>query len=122
MKPLFLDHIQRLNLIALLDVAEWQGRREGHKVCQLQDRLELDEVEKKSIDYAEEAAPDGRRVPRWSTSKNLPARLFEFSDDDMRRIDKALDNEQLRIVLLRDRWFRSLVAQLPDPDESNGQH
>jgi hypothetical protein len=107
---LSLDHVQRLNLVALLDVMEASGRREAHAICKLQDMIDLTTQEREAIHL--EQVGQGYK---WDPEKTLPAREFDLKADDIERICKAL--EGARFVLGRDRWFRSLNAQLPEPDD-----
>ena len=114
---LHLDHVQRLNLVALLDTLEVPGRREAHAICKLQDVLDLDQEEREAI-RLEQVNMNGNQGYRWDASVNLPPKQYDLAPADIERITKALDTA--RIVLVRDRWFRSLNAQLPEPVESNG--
>jgi hypothetical protein len=115
---LTLDHIQRLNLVAILETLESAGRREAWAVCKLQDQLELNDEEKSAIGLKKETAPDGRERLVWDVTKPTIYCEYEFQNEDIGRICHALD--KVPIVLSRDRWFRTLNAQLPEPVESNG--
>ena len=115
---LSLDHVQRLYLIVLLDSVECPGRREAWHVCKLQDQLMLNEEEKQTIGLRKEMTEQGERYA-WDSAKSLPLREYPFGDEDIQRICRALDKTP--IVTGRDRWFRALNAQLPEPVESNGQ-
>ena len=113
---LSLDHIQRLNLVALFDFLETNGRREAHAICKLQDALDLTNAEKESIEL-EQVNVEGRGPAyRWNPNKTLPVQEYNLAAPDIKRICQALDGA--RIVLGRDRWFRSLNAQLPVEEES----
>lgn len=117
---LTLDHITRLNLVAVLDLLECKGRREAWSVCRLQEQLDLDEGERGAIDLRRESAGDGREYYRWDQTRTLAPRNYELPEEDVQRICRALDNVPL--VLGRDRWYKSLEAQLPQPAEANGNH
>lgn len=114
---LSLDHTQRLNLIALLDVLECP-RREAWAVCKLQDLLDLSEAERQQLGYHKEVV-DGREGYRWDATKSIDRRQYDLGDDDVERISQALD-KMPSYMLGRDRWFRSLQAQLPEPPSNNG--
>jgi hypothetical protein len=109
---LSLDHQQRLNLIAVLGSADFTGR-EQHAVWHLQDSLDLDEAEKQAICFRWQAVNgNGNQLPVWDADKSLPAREFEISEADLRRIRKAID-EFPQFQSRRDRvWLEPLCAQL----------
>jgi len=109
-----LDHVQRLNLVALLDVMEASGRREAHAICKLQDTLDLTPEERETIQLEKVPTAQGQAY-RWDPAKTLPVREIDLATEDIDRICKALD--LARIIPGRDRWFRSLNAQLPEPTD-----
>ena len=116
---LTLDHVQRLNLIVILDALECQGRREAFAVCRLQESLDLSDGERTQISWRKHKAPDGREYALWNAQQSLPVRDYEIADDDIKRICKALD--AFPVILARDKaWFKPLTAQLPMPAEANG--
>ena len=115
---LSLDHNQRLNLVAMLDGLECQGRREAWAVCNLQQQLDLSDGEREAIGWRKQKTPDGREYVLWNMS-GIDARPYELNDEDILRICRAVD--QYRVVLGRDRsWWEPLTAQLPKPAEANG--
>ena len=108
-----LDYTQRLNLVAILDTVECQGRREAHAICKLQDTIDLSDKEKESIGYRKDRAADGREYVMWANTNGLHAREFIFADADSKRITSALDN--YKVILARDKtWWLPLVAQIPE--------
>lgn len=111
---LSLDHRQRLNLIAVLGASDVRGR-ELHAIWHLQDALELDEAEKETLELREE---NGIRM--WNDRNSIPMRSYDLSEADLNRVHKAIDEfPQLRAS--RDRiWLEPLLAQMPEPVESNG--
>ena len=118
---LTLDHVQRLNLIVILDGLECKGRREAWLVCALQQKLDLDDEERAHIGWRKQRTDDGREFVLWNAQNGLPPREYDLPDDDIQRICAALDNAP--IVLARDKsWFTPLNAQLPlpKPEEKNG--
>lgn len=121
MPVLNLDHNQRLNLVAILDGLESQGRREAFAVCRLQETIDLNDREREAVGLKKMKTPDGRDYVMWQPNVDtVPAREYELPDADVDRICRALDN--YRVVLGRDRlWWEPLIAQLPSPAESNGE-
>lgn len=115
---LSLDHVQRLNLVALLDVTEASGRREAHAICKLQDLIDLNAQEREAINLEQVNVGGQGQAYRWDPAKTLPAFEYDLAQPDIERICKALD--MARIMLGRDRWFRALNAQLPEPDVGPG--
>lgn len=116
---LTLDHSQRLNIIAMLDRLECQGRREVWAVCALQSKLDLSDEERTAIGYRKESTPDGGQFVCWSNNGSIQAKPYELDDGDVKRISKAMD--QYPVVLGRDKqWWEPLSAQLPEPEEANG--
>lgn len=114
-----LDHNQRLNLVAMLDGLECQGRREAFAVCRLQEKLELSDEERVAIGWRQMKAPDGRDYAMWNNNGAITAREFDLSEDDMTRLCSAVDKHP--VVLGRDKhWWLPLTKQLPAPVESNG--
>jgi hypothetical protein len=116
---LTLDHTQRLNLIAILDALECQGRREMFAVCRLQEKLELNDEERAAIGWRKEKVPDGsgREGVLWSARAEPIICDCEISEDDVQRICRALD--KFPVVLGRDKaWYLPLVMQLPMPDKA----
>lgn len=116
---LSLDHIQRLNLIALLDLVECPGRREAWAVGKLQDLLDLDEEERQTLEL-HKVVTEGRENYQWNGTKTIAPRTYTLATEDIARISRALDKMPGGLVLGRDRWFKPLQAQLPEPEESNG--
>lgn len=116
---LVLDHTQRLNIIALLDLVECKNRREAWAVCKLQETLDLNDQEREVIGLSREVTSDGQQFVRWDLNKTIDRREYHLSEEDIQRITQALDKIP-SYVLGRDRWFKPLQAQLPEPIESNG--
>lgn len=114
-----LDQSQRLNLVAILDGLECQGRREGFAVCRLQEKIDLNDQERESIGWRKLKAPDGRDYVMWNMNGAGEVREYDLAEDDVKRICQALD--KFPVVLGRDKsWWLPLTAQLPEPEESNG--
>ena len=118
---LTLDVSQRLNLVAVLDAYQCQGRREAFAVCRLQEKIDLDEDERKAAHWEKVPTPNGQEYVTWNLAQaaTMASKDIELPDDDIARICRSLD--QFNVVLGRDRfWWKPLVAQLPAPVESNG--
>lgn len=116
---LTLDHTQRLNIIAMLDRLECQGRRETWAVCALQAKLDLNDEERERIGYRKMKAPDGREFVLWANDNGIAVKNYDLEDAEVKRISQAMD--KYPVILARDRmWWEPLNAQLPEPVESNG--
>lgn len=116
---LSLDHAQRLNVIAMLDRLECQGRREAWAVCALQHKLDLSDEERAAIGYRKMRTEDGREFVLWANGPGLPAKSYELEEADLKRIADAMD--KYPVVLARDRaWWEPLNEQMPLPLEVNG--
>ena len=84
-----LDHIQRLNLHALLgaqrgDVATIRA------LWALQDKLALSTEEETAVEIKREFASGQERVA-WNPQRSLPAKAFEFTDAEAARLRAALE-------------------------------
>lgn len=119
MTTLSLDYNQRLNIIAMLDALEVQGRREGFAICALQERIDLTDEERTAIGWRKNALSDGREYITWHAANGSAAQNYELTETDIARIIRAVDN--YRVVMGRDGlWWKPLVAQLPALEEANG--
>ena len=83
-----LDHVQRLNLHALLgaqrgDVATIRA------LWALQDRLALSPEEESAVEFKREFAGGQERVV-WNPALSVPAREFEFTDPEAARLKTAI--------------------------------
>ena len=113
---LTLDHNQRLNLVAMLDLLENFGRRETWAVCALQEKLDLNDGERERVGWRRTRADNGREFVIWNRETDIEPRDFEFSEDDVKRICNAID--KYPVVLGRDKhWWVPLTAQLPGSEE-----
>ena len=109
---LTLDHNQRLNLVAMLDLLENFGRRETWAVCALQERLDLNDHERESVGWHRTRADNGREFVIWNREATIDPRDFDFTEDDVKRICNAID--KYPVVLGRDKhWWVPLTSQLP---------
>src|SRR5262245_1236417 len=100
---LFLDHQQRLNLIALLGAqrATLAGMR---SFWAMQDRLALNDAEQEAIGY-QVIAENGMEIPRWDASRKLAARSFEFSEAETQRVKKIIDEWPSFLAAADRKWL-----------------
>jgi len=108
-----LDHIQRLNLHALLgaqrgDVATIRA------LWALQDKLALTQEEEKLIELQRELVAGQERVV-WNPSLGLPPRAFEFSDAEIARLKAAVDTWTAYHTSANRRWLEPLLDALAVP-------
>src|SRR5215471_6697317 len=112
-----LNYTQRLNMIAVLDSMEVQGRREIHAICKLQDEIDLSDEEKKSISYEKHRTPNGQEYATWALNSDGYVKEFKLSDADSSRITRAIDS--YRVALARDKsWWMPLISQMPVEEEN----
>ena len=102
-----LDHIQRLNLHALLgaqrgDVATIRA------LWVLQDRLSLSPDEEKAVDLKREVVAGQERVV-WNPLRSLPLKDVEFTEADTARISVALETWPTYGVAADRRWLEPLL-------------
>ena len=113
---IFLDHIQRLHLVALLGLIE-ANVGETRAVWKLMDQLSLDEEEKREIDYFIQNI-NGEEVQGWNQTKTLPPKSYDFADSDIARIRRAVLQFPRHRVAMARRWLEPLIEQLPMEEET----
>lgn len=107
---LILDHQQRLNLIALMG-AQKGSLAEIRQLWKMQDRLELNDEEKRSINHRVIYHPNGGEAIAWDVDKKLASAGFDFSEAELARVRKLI--EEWPLFSGPDRgWVESLTAQL----------
>jgi hypothetical protein len=107
---LILDHQQRLYLIALMG-AQKGSLAEIRQLWGMQDRLELSEEEKRSINLRVILRPDGAEATAWDSDKKLDSAGFDFTEAELRRLRKLID--EWTLFTSADRiWVESLVEQI----------
>lgn len=120
MATLQLDHIQRLNLVALLDTVECAGVREIFAVYKLQESIDLDAQEKESIHLIEETVNGNKRL-QWDAGITLAPRKFEIAPEDIARIRKAIETWKGTGAPGQFRgWLQPLWAQLNGERNGDG--
>jgi hypothetical protein len=112
-----LDHIQRLNLHALLgaqrgDVATIRA------LWAVQDRLGLTQEEEKIIELKREFVAGQERVV-WNPALSIPAEEFDFTEAELARIRAVLESWANYGVKADRRWLEPLLTALclPDPGQ-----
>jgi hypothetical protein len=107
---LFLDHQQRLNIIALLG-AQKANVAEMRMFWKLQDALELTGEEKETIEYRI-ATQGGIEVPSWNQAKGLPPREFDLSDAEVMRVKKCIEEWPQFFTAPDRKWLEPVLEQL----------
>jgi hypothetical protein len=105
-----LDHVQRLNLHALLgaqrgDVATIRA------LWALQDKLALSTEEEIAVEVKREFAAGQERVV-WNPQRSPPAKEFEFTDAEAARIRATLETWPAYGVAADRSWLEPLLSQL----------
>jgi len=109
---LFLDHQQRLNLIALLGLLECNVG-ETRAVWKLQDHLALNEAEQRDVGYFVETQ-NGNEFQGWDRTKSLPPRSYDLADGDLRRIQLAIRQFPRHRAGIARCWLEPLLEQMPE--------
>jgi hypothetical protein len=105
-----LDHIQRLNLHALLG-AQRGDLATVRTLWALQDKLALTQEEEKLIELQRELVNGQERVV-WNPSLGLPPKEFAFTDAELARLKAALESWN-RSDVRKDRpWLQPLLDNL----------
>ena len=110
---LFLDHQQRLNVIALVGMQRGTVA-EIRQLWALQDKLELDEDEKLQINYRV-VSQDGMEQVRWNSELPLPTRDFDLSLADCQKLRQILE-EYTGYQVTDRKWLVPLLDQLLTPE------
>jgi hypothetical protein len=107
---LTLNHTQRLNLSALIG-AQKTTVGDMRALWKLQDRLDLDEDEKRAINFRMETM-NNVEFPAWDRAKTIPERGIEVSESEASRIRKILDEWPTFQVAPDRTWLANLLDQL----------
>ena len=110
---LSLDHQQRLNLIALTGLQRGNVA-EVRMFCSLQERLDLNEEEKRTIEYRVATGQNGMEQPSWNPELSLPARDFEVSETEGQRLRKVVEEYPYFLTAVDRKWIFNLLDQLPE--------
>lgn len=107
---LTLDHIQRLNLHALLG-AQRANVATIRAIWKIQDQIALDGEEEKAIELKREFVADQERTI-WNPALSLPAKEFEFTDAEAARIKAAIETWDHYGVAVDRRWLEPVIEAL----------
>lgn len=110
---LTLDHIQRLNLHALL------GAQRGdvstiRALWAIQDRLALTPEEEKVLELKREFGGEYERVV-WNPALSPPSKIFDFSDSEFARMRAALEVWSGYGVAADRRWLEPILRTFTQP-------
>ena len=104
---LMLDHTQRLNLHALLG-AQRADVGSIRAIWSIQDRIALDADEEKAVEVKREMVAGQERVV-WNPALSLPAKEFEFPDQEIARIKVALQTWDSYSASADRHWLEPLI-------------
>jgi hypothetical protein len=111
MGVLVLDHVQRMNLHALIG-AQRANVDDMRMFWRVQDRIELSPDEKQAIGYQVRSV-DGHSQIGWDASRTLPAKEFEFGGDEFKKLRDLVLQWQPGYMIAADRtWLEPLLGQL----------
>ena len=105
-----LDHVQRLNLVALL------GAQRGtldtiRALWRLQDKLDLTEEEKQAIGL-EVRNINGQEIRLWRSEASIPVREFDLSEQDVERLRNVIRQWDGFEAAGTRRWLEPILEQL----------
>src|ERR1039457_589477 len=103
---LALDQTQRLNLHALLG-AQRSDVGSIRAIWAIQDRIALDTVEEKAVEVKREMVA-GQERGVWNPGLSIPAKEFEFADQEVARIKAAIQMWDSSGVNADRRWLEPL--------------
>ena len=110
---LTLDHTQRLNLHALMG-AQRADVGSIRAIWAIQDQLALNPDEEKAVELKRDFVAGQERVV-WNADLTLPAKEFDFSDQDVGRIKATMQRWDSYSVNADRRWLQPLIKTiLPD--------
>jgi len=104
------DHMQRLNLHALLG-AQRTDVGSIRAIWAIQDRIALDAREEKALDLKRENV-GGQERAVWNPSLSIPPREFDFTAADLARIKIALQTWDSYGAIADRHWLEPLIEAL----------
>ena len=107
---LTLDHTQRLNLHALLG-AQRADVGSIRAIWAVQDRIVLAADEEKAVDLKREMVAGQERAV-WNPTLSIPAKEFEFTDQEVARIKVAIQTWDGYGATADRRWLEPLLLSL----------
>jgi hypothetical protein len=114
---LTLDHIQRLNLHALLG-AQRVDVGSIRAIWAVQDRLALDDEEENAIELKRQLV-GGQERTVWNPSLSIPAKEFEVTDVEVARIKAAIKTWDHYGAAADRRWLEPLLNTLLAPGSTH---
>lgn len=115
---LMLDHMQRLNLHALLG-AQRADVGSIRAIWAVQDKVALNTDEEKSLELRREVLGGQERVV-WNVDLSLPVKEFEFTEMEAARIRSALQTWDSYTAGTDRRWLQPLVEVLFPAEPGQG--
>ena len=113
---LMLDHVQRLNLHALLG-AQRADVGSIRAIWAIQDRIALDPDEEKAIELKHDIVAGRERV-LWNPALSIMAREFEFTSAETARIRASIESWDQYSPSADRRWLEPLMTVLFSNDIS----
>ena len=107
---LTLDHVQRVNLHALLG-AQRVDLGSIRAIWAIQDRIALDAEEEKTLELKREIVAGQEHVV-WNTTLSIPAREFELNDTEIARVKAALQAWDAYAVGANRTWLEPLLRAI----------
>lgn len=111
-----LDHVQRLNLHALLG-AQRCDVGTIRAIWAIQDKIALSPDEKNAIEFKREFA-GGQERAVWNPALTLPPKEFELTDSEVARIKAAIETWDSYGVKA-DRWWLEPLLAITYPSKAN---
>jgi hypothetical protein len=108
---LHLDHQQRLNIMSLLG-AQRANVGEMRMFWGIIDRLELSQEEKDAIQF-KIATANGMEIPSWNAELRLEPKAYEFSEGELQRMRRVIDEWPHFVTAVDRRWLTPLLDQMP---------
>jgi hypothetical protein len=109
-----LNYQQRINLVLLVG-AQRGNVAEMRLFWGLQDRLELNDEEKRSIDYRVELDGNGFEQPRWNfvKARDCAPLAYELSEAEAQRVRRMIEDWPHFLAAVDRVWIEPLIEQLP---------
>ncbi len=107
---LMLDHIQRLNLHALMG-AQRADVGSIRAIWAVQDKLALDAHEERAIELKREVV-NGQERTVWNPSLSIPSKEFGFTDGEIARIKASVETWDSYGANADRRWLEPLLSHL----------
>src|SRR5215831_9099846 len=109
---LFLDHQQRLNLIALMGTQR-VNVADMRMFSNLIDHFDLTDEEKRVIGY-QTTTQNGVEIPSWNRELKLAPRSFDVTQVEGERLRRIIEEWPHFLTVLDRAWIFPLLEQLPE--------